>query len=122
MGFYAEAAIQSHVPRILRSADPVPFTVEEIARRRAGDGLDQRMADAIETLLSTEARQEGSEYGVFILSEPEASDTVHLEGPIGNDTVAASGRPWAWTMGQRYVSLSRLTRSGNKVTSDLDRP
>jgi len=122
MGFYAEAAIQSHVPRILRRADPVPFTAEEIERRRAGDVLDQRIADAIETLLSPEARQEGSEYGVFILSEPEASDTVRLEAPIANDTVAASGRPFAWTMGQRYVSLSRLTRSGNKLTSDLDRP
>jgi hypothetical protein len=122
MGFYAEAAIQSHVPRILRRADPVPFTVEEIERRRAGDVLDQRVAGAIEALLSTGARQEGSEYGVFVLSEPEASETVRLEAPIGNDTTAASGRPWAWTMGQRYVSLSRLTRSGNKLTSDLDRP
>ena len=115
MGFYAEAAIQPHVPRILRRADPVPFTVEEVERRRAGDALDERVADAIETLLSTESRQEASEYGVFILSEPDDPETVRLEGTIANDTVAASGRPWAWTMGQRYVSLSRLTRPGNKA-------
>ena len=100
----------------------MPFTVEEIERRRAGDDLDQRVADAIETNLRTGSRQEGGEYGVFLLSNPDAPDTVRLEGPIANDTVAASGRPWAWTMGQRYVSLGRLTRSGNKLTSDLDRP
>ncbi len=42
-----------------------------------------------------------------------------LAQPITNDTVAESGRPWAWTMGQRYLSLAGLTRPGVTVTSDL---
>lgn len=122
LGFYAESAIQAVVPRILRRADPVPFTPEEVDRRRSGDDLDHLIADAIEILLATGTRPEGSEYGVFLLSGPDDPKTVRLEVPIVNDTVAASGRPWAWTMGQRYVSLSRLTRPGMKLTSDLQVP
>lgn len=122
MGFYAEGAIQPHVPVIRRRAGAVPFTADEVQRRRTGDTLDCRIADAIETLLAASARQEGSEYGVFILSPPGDVDTLHLDGQIVNDTVAESGRPWAWTMGQRYLSLARLTRPGINVTSQLDTP
>jgi hypothetical protein len=44
---------------------------------------------------------------------------VRLPTQIVNDTVTASGRPWAWTLGQRYVSLSALSAPGVTVTSDL---
>jgi hypothetical protein len=49
-------------------------------------------------------------------SAQDDPDTVQLPHPIGNDTVAESGRPWAWTMGQRYVSLDRTG------SDRLDRP
>jgi hypothetical protein len=122
MGFYAEGAIQREVPRILHRADPVPFTTSEIANRRAGSSEDVSVAQAIETLLSIGARTEGSEYGVFILSAPDDAATVKLESPIANDTAAKSGRAWAWTMGQRYTSLARLTRAGVTKTSHLEAP
>jgi hypothetical protein len=110
-----------HIPRILGRSEAVPFTSQEIAGRRAGDDLDRRLAAAIEVLLATSGRQEGAEYGVFMLSGPEDPETACLDAPIVNDTVAQSGRPCAWTMGQRYVSLADLTRPGVKVTRDLER-
>ena len=51
---------------------------------------------------------------------PADPDTDLLPHPIINDTTAESGRPWAWTMGQRYVSLAGVTRPGVSFTSDLD--
>jgi hypothetical protein len=122
MGFYAEGAIQREVPRILHRADPVPFTSAEITNRRAGNGDDSRVADAIETLRSIGARTEGNEYGVFILSSADDPSTVKLDSTIVNDTVAKSGRSWPWTMGQRYTSLAKLTRPGVTKTGHLDVP
>lgn len=31
-----------------------------------------------------------------------------LDGPILNDAMTANGKPWAWTLGQRYTMLERL--------------
>ncbi len=64
-------------------------------------------------LLADGTREEGKQYQVFLLSGPEDRDTIRLAQPITNDTLTASGRPWAWTMGQRYVSLAGLTRRGD---------
>jgi hypothetical protein len=119
MGFYANSAIQPHMPRIRYREDLVTFTREEAAARKAGSDLDRLVGQVIETLLGDGPREEGKQYQVFLLSAPEDPDTVRLAHPITNDTVAASGRPWAWTMGQRYVSLAGLTRPGVTVTSDL---
>jgi hypothetical protein len=119
LGFYAESAIQAMVPRILRRVASIAFTTQEVTRLRSGDHLDSLIADAIETLLANGSRPEGGEHGVFLLSGPDDPETILLEALIINDTTTASGNPWAWTMGQRYVSLARLTSPGVKATSDL---
>jgi hypothetical protein len=41
-----------------------------------------------------------------------------LKAPVVNDTVAESGKPWRWTLSQRYTSLDKLT-SGVTRTSEL---
>jgi nucleotide-binding universal stress UspA family protein len=119
MGFYANSAIQIHVPLIRYREDLVTFTREEAAARQAESEIDRLVGEVIQTLLGDGPREEGKQYQVFLLSGPEDLDTVRLAQPITNDTVAESGRPWAWTMGQRYVSLAGLTRPGVTVTSDL---
>jgi hypothetical protein len=121
LGFYAGNAIQTHVPKILHREDFVPFTAAEVARRRSGSDQDRRIAEAIEALNEGGRREEGATHQIFVLSGPEDPGTVRLSRPIVNDTVATSGRPWAWTLGQRYVSLAGLSRPGVKVTSDLAR-
>ncbi len=119
MGFYANSAIQPHVPRIRYREDLVTFTREEAATRQAGSDIDRLVGEVIDMLLDDGPREEGKQYQVFLLSAPEDPDTIRLAQPLLNDTTAESGRPWAWTMGQRYVSLAGLTRPGVTVTSDL---
>ncbi|WP_211717849.1 hypothetical protein [Nocardiopsis sp. MG754419] len=119
LGFYAQQAIQPHLARILTRQDHVPFTHEEAQQREGNGGRDARIADLIRSSLETGAREEGKKYMVFLLSGPQDPETVVLEVPLVNDTVAASGRPWAWTMGQRYVSLAALRKPGVRTTSDL---
>jgi hypothetical protein len=57
---------------------------------------------------------------VFILSRRDDDETVTLTSPITNTTKAASGRAFAWTMGQRYTRLSVLTKPGITTTTELD--
>lgn len=119
MGFYADAAIQTHVARIRHHEDYVLFTLEEAATRNIESKTGQLIGSAIENALSDGTREPEAKYQVFLLSGPQEPDTVHLPQPIINDTISASGRSWAWTMGQRYVSLAGLMGSGISVTSDL---
>lgn len=122
MGFYTRGAIQSEIPEILYREDDVTFTSDEVARRSDGSANDQRVGELIDLLLRDSPRQQGVAYQLFLLTPPGDSSTVHLVDTIVNDTVAASGRHWAWTMGQRYVSLALLTASNVRHTSDLDAP
>jgi len=116
-GFYAEGAIQPLVPRIRKYLPSVPFTrVEADTRRAAGE---QEVGDLIDRRLDDGPRTEGSLYGVLLLSGPDDPATVRLAHAVQNDTTTrATGRNWAWTIGQRYTRLDRL-RSGAKVTSEL---
>jgi hypothetical protein len=120
-GFYADGAVQPHVPLILHRVEAVTFTRDEAARRRALGGIEEDVADAIDALVATGTRTMGTDYGLFLLSRTDDPRTVRLDGPVINHTTTTSGRPWAWTMSQRYVQLSRLTKPGLKVTSGIDR-
>ena len=119
LGFYADSVIQPHVPRIRFREDRVTFSHEAAAAHKKGSDNQQLIGQVIETFLAEGTREENKEYQVFLLSPPDDPDTARLAQPIVNDTVAQSGRPWAWTLGQRYVSLAGLTRPGVAVTSDL---
>ncbi len=121
LAFYTDKAIQPHVARILLREDSIVFSYDDAARRRREGGEQQdRIADTIETLLADGSRHTGELYQVFLLSGPDEVDTVNLHQPIANTTTSASGRPTAWTMGQRYTSLARLTRPGVTTTDDLN--
>lgn len=118
LGFYAEGAIQPLVPRIRRHLTAVPFTVEEVAnRRRSGD---EELGSLIERLLAEGSRVEGASYGVLLLSGPADPETVVLPQAIQNDTVTAAGRRWAWTLGQRYTRLDRLTSGATTISQLAD--
>ena len=119
MAFYASSAIQVHVPRIRYREDLVVFTHDEAAARQGRSEIDRLIGAAIETDLGAGTREDGKPYQVFLLSAPDDPETVQLPHAIKNDTVADSGRGWAWTMSQRYVSLADLTRPGVSVTSEL---
>jgi hypothetical protein len=121
LGFYAKGAIQPEVPRIIHREEQVPFSDAEVERRRAStDPNDQRIAEVIETSVANGTRQPAESYQVFLLSLPDARDTMVLSRPILNTKRAASGRPWAWTLQQRYVSSKQLADPAVNTTEDLD--
>jgi hypothetical protein len=115
-GFYAEGVIQPLIPLILERQVAVPFTHAEAAARRASGGM--LIASLIETLLAEESRTEGQAYDVLLLTPGDDPRTTRLQAPITNDTVTSSGKPWGWTLSQRYTSLDKLT-SGATRTSQL---
>jgi hypothetical protein len=119
MAFYANGCIQTHVARMRYREDLVIFTESEADARAKGTLSDQLIGAANKADLASGTREEGKQFQVFLLSGPDDPETIRLPQPIVNDTVAESGRPWPWTMGQRYVSLTGLTRPGIRVTSDL---
>jgi hypothetical protein len=119
MGFYANAAIQGELPLIRYVEDHVTFSLDEAASRKTGSQQDQSIGHVIESALSAGTREEEQQYKIFLLSGPDDEATVKLSGPIVNDTVSAAGKPWAWTLGQRYTSLAKLTAPGVRATSEL---
>lgn len=108
LGFYSQGKVYPLVPRILQTIDNVEFSLG----RYSGD-----LGRVVDALLTNSTRQQGQVYKVMLLSPPTSEDTVTLAAPVSNDIVADSGRSWAFTLSQRYVSLERLKKA--KVTSEL---
>lgn len=121
MGFYAHGAIQPLIAKI-RDQRPQPFTFDDdtVKELQAGDAIEQRIASAIEVSLAGGTRSAGQPYRVFVLSHSDDNETVTLTAAITNTTKAASGRAFAWTMGQRYTRLSALTKPGITTTTELE--
>ncbi|MGO1850950.1 hypothetical protein [Microbacterium sp.] len=115
-GFYAQGQIMPTVARIDHYLPSVQFSAEGIEKLRATG--EQRAADLVSELLAAGTRDVDASYGVMLLSGPQDPDTIHLPAAIKNDTQTATGRGWAWTLGQRYTELARLT-SGATRTSQL---
>lgn len=119
IAFYASGAIREHVARIWYWEDQVLISGAEAAARRAGGAAGRGVAAVIEATLRNEPGQEGTRRQVFLLSGPDAPETIRLPQPIMSDARSSSGRPCAWVQSQRYVPLAALTRPGVRVTSDL---
>jgi len=121
MGFYAHGAIQPKIAKILdQRQQPVTFDGDSMKKLQAGGAIDQRIANAIKVSLDGGIHSAGQPYRVFVLSHPDDKETVTLSKPITNTTKAASGRNFAWTMGQRYTRLSALTKHGISTTTELE--
>jgi hypothetical protein len=59
----------------------------------------------------------GRHLKVFLLSPPDAAETVKLAEPIINDLTSSTGQRIAFTQNRRYVSLDALRKV--KKTSEL---
>jgi hypothetical protein len=116
LGFYAEGAIQPLIPHIRKHYTAVLFTRDEACALRASG--EAELATLIEHLLDQRSRTDGEAYDVLLLTGADDPRTVHLQTPIANDTVTESGKPWGWTLSQRYTRLDKLT-SGVTRTSQL---
>jgi hypothetical protein len=120
IGFYADSAIQKYIPKIEHQEDFILFTRDEAISRKEGTAHDQAIGTIIEGDLASGRREDGERYKVFLLTKVGDADTEELSNAIKNDTVAVSGRPWAWTQSQRYVSIRSLKKPEIKFTSQLE--
>jgi len=109
LGFYSRGVINPLVPKIVGIFDDVEMR----------PGLHEgELGKLVDHLVETGKRPEGAMFKVLLLSAPESPDTIHLDRPIPNDKRSQSGKPTAFTMGQRYVP-SEVLRTA-RTTSDLD--
>jgi hypothetical protein len=118
VSFYANAAIQPEIAKILEHLDHVRWTPEEIGRRMStGDPHDEHIARIIK-----ESRTRGwdqDEYQLFLLTSPDsegqAKGHLTLPGPVPQQR---RGRGSAWVRRQRYVALNALKDAS--TVADLD--
>jgi hypothetical protein len=108
VAFYSKGRIYPLVPRILERHDDVVLL--------SGDSPGT-LGTLVERLIKEQRREEGERYKVLMLSAPDSPDTLRLAAPILNDLKSKSGKPTAFTMGQRYIASERLLMA--KMTSDL---
>lgn len=112
LGFYTDGQIKPEIPRILGIYDAVTFNTETAEQLGASrNAAEIRVGELIRWALAERRRVPEQTHKVFLLTPVDSLDTVRLTHPIQNTTVAASGRAWAWTLGQRYTRLSALQRS-----------
>ena len=109
IGFYSKGNIYRLVPRILESYDEVEM------RQGIHDG---ELGKLVDRLVKEQRRQIGTTFKVLLLSAPDSVETIILDSEIPNDKKSKTGKPTAFTMGQRYVSSEALMSA--KKTSDLD--
>ena len=116
IAFQFKGEIQETVPTILGEPEDVTF---ELGR------YNGRIGELVEQMLANNARQVGAIHRVFLLSAPDALETVKLGGTIKIDKRDKNGRPIPFTYGgNRYVKLAELLRvavlpQSERVTSQL---
>lgn len=111
IAFYSKNQVYPLVPSILGIQDNVAF---ERGRHKGELG---KVVDQLINNTSQSNKKVGQSYKVFILSSPEDPNTLQLEQPIINDMKSKTGKPTAFTMGQRYITVDKLEKA--KKTSDL---
>jgi hypothetical protein len=108
IAFYSEGQVHPLLPKIVHSYDNVVMEVEK---------APAAIADLVRRIIKEQRRKAGDRFKVLLLSAPDSPDTLRLIGPIPNNMQSKSGKPTAFTMGQRYISSERLGNA--KTTSDL---
>lgn len=108
LGFYSKGMVHPLVPKILERHDELLMVSGKYS------GLLGKLVDHIVT---KSLRLEDQPYKVVLLSEADSPETLNLASPIPNNQRSKSGKPTAFTMGQRYVSSQQLLAAN--WTTDL---
>jgi hypothetical protein len=118
IAFYTGNEIRPLVPKI-QDEPPDPVILERAKYHgRLGEVVNE-ILDRNEkgTLPPGWDLSPGRHLKVFLLSAPDAVETVKLAGPIINDLTSHNGQRIAFTQNRRYVSLEALRKA--KKTSEL---
>ena len=133
LGFYHGGSIDRRIAKILLPPiDQVTLTSEGIKDAKEQGIISELGISHLNDLVTHLEREEkekerddSSRYGevmkVFFLSSasPEDKETIHLTQDIKNDLRNSTDRPYAFTQGQRYVSLAALQKNPRTTTELL---
>jgi hypothetical protein len=132
LGFYHGGAIDRRITKLLAPPiESVLLTEEGVQnlidindQNKNNKGNKIISEESITMLQNLVTKLEPLRYNdtmkVFFLSSPDAPETIQLKQDIQNDLKSYSGRPSAFTMGQRYVSLASLKKNPKTTTELLD--
>jgi hypothetical protein len=114
IAFYAGNQIHPVVPMI--QGQPQDQVIFERGKYpgRLGEVIEQ----ALEKTERADWPYKWDVHKVFLLSAPEAPETIKLKQAIVNDITSSSGQRTAFTQNQRYVSLDALRKATK--TSELE--
>jgi putative ATP-dependent endonuclease of the OLD family len=118
VGFYSAGEISAIVPSVLAHHQRIliaPETADQL--RQTGRPNDEVVARAIESLLEVTGPASDAQR-LLVLTPPDDPRTIELDRPIRN-TKVHNGRPLAWTVGNRTVSVASL-RTAPSTTDELD--
>lgn len=132
IGFYHNGAIDRHIAKVMsKPVEEIDLTEEAIEEAIFEEAIEEATDLAVDTentkqklhQLVDQLRSHGSpKYGlkhkVFFLSSSDSPDTIKLTQDIRNDLRNQAGRPYAFTQGQRYVTLSAL-KNNPATTTEL---
>ncbi|TSD46122.1 hypothetical protein FFI94_008065 [Rhodococcus sp. KBS0724] len=118
VAFYADAAVQREVPKVLERIDHIVWTPEEIGRRMvSGTEEDKRIAGIIKG--ARDLGWEGNEYQLFLLTHPDDEGRRLGHVTLGTELRRqGSGRGSAWVQRQRYAVVAAM--SAARTLGDLD--
>ena len=126
LGFYHEGAIDRRIAKVLfPPVNEIELTEEGLEVARETEKIGQVIADLLQDLVGRLEKDQSQRYGdtmkVFFLSSHILEDkrTIHLKQDIKNDLRNSNNRPYAFTQGQRYVSLAALQKNPRTTTELL---
>jgi hypothetical protein len=127
MGFYHNGVIDKCIAKILvEPIEAVALTkdaLEEANLTPETQGITPEVKKMFNELIDKLEKScsgiLGETLKVFFLSSSDSSETIKLTQDIRNNLKNAAGRPYAFTMGQRYVAMSALKRNPATTTELL---
>jgi hypothetical protein len=120
IAFYHDGMIDRHIAKVVGNPIESVILSHEGLRKDVGvDGVTKRkLGNLVDQLKKTKSDRYGTESKVIFLSSSDSSETMILATDVRNNLTNDSGRPQAFTQGQRYVSLLNLQKNP-KTTKEL---
>ncbi len=120
IGFYHSGMIDRHIAKVIgQPIEEIDLTVEAIDEADLDTEAKEKLRSLVEKMKDSNSPRYGEKLKVFFLSARDSQDTIELSQDIKNDLRNAAGRPYAFTMGQRYVPMSALQKNPATTTELL---
>ena len=120
VGFYHSGMIDRHIAKVIdQPVEEIDLTLEAIDEAELDTEVKEKLRSLIKKMKDSNSPRYGEKLKVFFLSALDSQDTIKLSQDIKNDLRNDDGRPYAFTMGQRYVPMSALQKNPATTTELL---